>query len=384
MSEEGASGVTILESGRVDPLRRALGIPYPWRIAAMWPLLHRRPSLAKPADFRALGPTLESPAGRSGLCVAFLGDIMPPGRDIEVVVDPTLREALGAADLVVANCETALGLSTHVRGTRYRLAARDFVRILAALGVPADRAVVSVANNHVEDHGADGMARTVGHLEDAGCRVVGTRRGGTDVPVIVAEVMGCRLGIAAWTHWRNRPVPMGLRPWAPRDVLALDWAALRRAQGLDALVGFPHWDLEFRHYPQQETRGLARYLAERGFDLLVGHHPHVVQGAERHGDCLAFYSCGNALTNSFCARSGSGRLSVLVRADLARKGGPGGACGYRADPLLVTRRASRLEIARFASSDEVPPDVRWRFDLLFPGGGSVAGGCSVGTPPRVG
>jgi len=295
----------------------------------------------------------------------FLGDIMPLPGDVELSVHPDVRAAIGAADLVIANCEAPLGRETRTRGTRFWLGEREFGRVLGALNVLPERAAVSLANNHAEDHGPAQLAQTAARLGDMGCRVIGLREGAADIPAAAIDVSGHRLGIAAWTQWRNRPArTASIRPWETDDVLAASWPDLVSSAGIDLLIGVPHWDLEFRHFPQPGTRALARRMGERGFRLLVGHHSHVIQGAERFGNLVVFYSSGNAVPNEFCTRPWTGRLGLLIQVELACDARQ--VTRYEVRPLTFARERRRMVIDFLRPESGADARLRKRFDLVFP------------------
>jgi len=76
--------------------------------------------------------------------------------------------------------------------------------------------------------------------------------------------------------------------WRLRDVTAQPWAAVKREREIDCLIATPHWS----HAPAEQDRELARRLAAEGFDLIAGHHPHVLQTLEWFGPAVCLYSSG--------------------------------------------------------------------------------------------
>jgi poly-gamma-glutamate synthesis protein (capsule biosynthesis protein) len=350
-------------------IRQLLGVPYPWRTALAWYWDYLHPSVRRGSPFDVLGPRSSVAVDCTGqtASLVFLGDIMPIDSDLDLHVDPALRARISSADLVMVNCEAPLGGQMRCRGTRYLADGRRFGELLSELGIRTERVLVSVANNHAEDHGAGELLATVERLEGLGCRVVGVRRGAGDGIAFPVDVAGLRVGVSAWTRWRNRPgSASGARPWTSEDVSAIDWAQVRSELGLDLLVGFPHWDLEFRHFPQPETRAFALRLAKGGFDLVVGHHPHVVQPMERIDDALVLYSCGNAVPNSFCAGSWPAGLGVLLEVTLCGGDLPARLGAYRVDPFLFDRVGRRADIRALGPSPQSLRRARKRFELLFP------------------
>ena len=227
----------------------------------------------------------------------FGGDIMTCQTGLIPRVGPKVREILGGADLFIANCEgPVLAGKKAARGFPWISFAMEevFLRgLLGELGFSPSRCILSVANNHMGDLGLEGLWSTQDCLARMGVTAVG--QGGEEyLPFLTLERNGFRLGIAAWTHWQNRRTfddfPAVLRP---RDVMGLDWREIKRDQRIDCLVGIPHWGVEFRHFPQPEEMRLARSLARKGFDILTGHHPHVLQPLEWLGKTPCSYSLGN-------------------------------------------------------------------------------------------
>ncbi|MBI4576452.1 MAG: CapA family protein [Planctomycetes bacterium] len=271
--------------------------PYPWHETLLWPLRHARPSVANPTGlglaplcWRREGPEEGGPRAR----LAFLGDLMRYFGERLPRVHESLRQVLGRADRVLVNCEGPV-IRRRMEGRRlvsftFDLAEDYLAGCLEALGVAPGSCTLGLANNHTGDHGGGGLEATLEALGRLGLGAVGT----TGQPLAVVEAGPWRIGLAAWTQWENRPLPDGSpRPWRDGDVQATDWAALRAREGLHLLAGAPHWGWEFEHFPRAMTRALAARLLGSGFDLLVGHHPHVLQGIERAGEGLCFYSLGN-------------------------------------------------------------------------------------------
>jgi len=230
--------------------------------------------------------------------VVLLGDIMTVWGGGLPRVDPDVRDVIGRADLVIANCEGPVAEDgTGGRPTpaviRHRLTAGFLTGLVDALGSSPARWVLSIANNHIGDDGPSGVGRTHGVLEAAGFVVAG-RRGRERSPVTVHDVEVGRLGVACWTRWLNRrELPRDDGVWRSHDVADVDWAAVRSSRRLDLLLAFPHWDREFCLAPSGETRAAARRLVADGVDLVVGHHPHVAQPWERIEGRPVLYSIGS-------------------------------------------------------------------------------------------
>lgn len=65
---------------------------------------------------------------------------------------------------------------------------------------------------------------------------------------------------------------------------------------VDVIIVSMHWGTEYTHVPTAEEREIASYLSSLGVDIIIGHHPHVIQPIEYVGDTLVIYSLGNFIS----------------------------------------------------------------------------------------
>ena len=77
---------------------------------------------------------------------------------------------------------------------------------------------------------------------------------------------------------------------------------------VDLLIVAMHWGEEYTATPVQEQKEIANYLASLGVNLIIGHHPHVIEPVEFIGDTMVVYSLGNLVS----AQQGIDRLSGLM------------------------------------------------------------------------
>ncbi len=226
--------------------------------------------------------------------LVFLGDISAVANAEPPEIDPALREIIAGADLVIANCESpvverpAFPVATRL-GTRHAMTSVFLDELIAAAGIDPAKLVLSLANNHVLDQDVQGFEETVSALQKRGIRTVGTAAGGL---VQRVELSSLSVGFLAFTRWRNASA----QGFAGRVTTEGDIGGWRRHAGaIDLFCAVPHWDFEFRHFPRDETRALARRLAEEGAGLVVGGHAHVVQSVERFSGTLVAYGLGDFL-----------------------------------------------------------------------------------------
>jgi Bacterial capsule synthesis protein PGA_cap len=139
----------------------------------------------------------------------------------------------------------------------------------------------------------------------------------------------------------------------------------------DVLVVSAHWGSMYVDYPPPRVTELARAFEAGGADVVLGHHPHVLQGAERRGRTLVAYSLGDAVFNG---RSGDFEAEVAAKLRLESAVftvlACDGAHGLEVAPLLLDRdgfpaapgaAAERAQAERFAKLSAGLADAAARF-----------------------
>jgi poly-gamma-glutamate synthesis protein (capsule biosynthesis protein) len=177
--------------------------------------------------------------------------------------------------------------------------------------------VVNLANNHVLDRGPAGVDETLQAVEATGMTAIGIAKGGREVPSPVrTDRNGLRIGWLAAARTLIAQSPPGHRV-LELDAAVLDIAVRRARAELDVLIVSLHAGYMMVEYPAPGLRDLARGLAAAGADLILMHHPHVLQGVEVTAEGRVIcYSLGNFL---FDWREGE--ISVPIVEDLQRQGG---------------------------------------------------------------
>lgn len=249
---------------------------------------------------------LGEPAGEV-TTLTVVGDVML-GRG--VTGHPALApmaERLAAADITVGNLEstlTTLGPPDPVQDAGDHFHAPPSVRgDLREAGFD----VLSLANNHTGDYGDASLVSTMSLLREAGFATFGA---GPDLRVArdpaVVRRNGTSFGFTGFNAIGETPEagpdqPGALSVSMPPRTGPLDTAELDRVLGevrrldrrVDVVVVLPHWGDQYTYQPVPEQRRVARALVDAGADLVVGGHPHWVQGASLIGDALVVHSLGN-------------------------------------------------------------------------------------------
>ncbi len=253
-------------------------------------------SAAADTSVPATPPRLSRPGN---LTVNAVGDLML-ARDITdlmaargpVYPFEMVRPLLADADLVIANLEgtfTERGIASSKQYT-FRTPPR-LARGLADGGI----GLVALANNHTMDFGRDGLADTLAALDAAGVRHAGA---GLDEDAarqpIFIDVNGLRVAFLSYDAVLETTFAHGASPgvaYAELDSLRRDVAAARARA--DVVIVAMHAGTEYTDAPTQEQRAIAHAAIDAGALLVLGSHPHVLQGFERYKGGLIAYSLGN-------------------------------------------------------------------------------------------
>jgi len=290
--------------------------------------------------------------------LAAVGDILlaadasgrlPPRDPAALFAD--VRTLWQGCDVVFGNLECTLpGTGATVPTEPRVVSTADLVRAVRDAGFT----VVTLANNHMFDCLQAGFHRVRDLLRELRIAFFGA---GDDLeeaeaPAIV-EVRGVRLAFLGAADERSGafrcfagPGRCGVAPF-DADRLAGRIRALRA--DVDHVIVSLHWGEERFRIPAPDQVRQARALAEAGASLVLGHHPHVIQGMERHGDrrvpiayslgnfvaCDVPYSDGDAVTWNTRERTG-----CLLLADLT----PAGAVDVKQVPTYDGGERVRPEV----------------------------------------
>jgi poly-gamma-glutamate synthesis protein (capsule biosynthesis protein) len=159
--------------------------------------------------------------------------------------------------------------------------------------------IVSTANNHMWDYGKAALFETMDNLDRVGVLYVGSGRTRERAygPVIV-EREGFRVAFLAVTDiWNQGPLRVHpgreLVAMAEAEPLAQAVRALRADPTVDTIIVSYHGGSEYMEEPMQTTRAIVHAAVDAGADVIVGHHPHVVQGIGWYRGKPILYSLGN-------------------------------------------------------------------------------------------
>lgn len=198
---------------------------------------------------------------------------------------------LGEADHVVANVECALTTCGYEKNKLLNHASNpEAGRFLSKLGIK----IWSLANNHIMDCGVQGLNDTLRCAKENHCQTLGVGENFEQaaMPVIVGDHV--KIGIFSianpWDYLKTDKNACVLT-WDKKDRIKNAVTMIR--SDVDWIVFVVHGGDEYSDIALPYMRERYKALLDLGADIIVAHHPHVVQNYERVGEKYIFYSLGN-------------------------------------------------------------------------------------------
>ena len=256
-----------------------------------------------------------------GIVITAVGDIMLAGQGSRTLTARGFDHAfagtaseLRKGDILVGNLEAPITTGgTEFSGKKFRFKTRpEAADALSRAGFT----VLTLANNHIMDFGAEGLAGTLSNLDRAKIQHTGA---GTTLDEARREalvtVKGKRVAFLAYSLTYPAEFFAGVRhPGTAQGVAALVYDDIVRARKTsDYVVVSFHWGAELAGMPKPYQQKAAHAAIDAGADLVLGHHPHVLQGIEQYRGKTILYSLGNF---AFGSMSRSADRSMIARISL--------------------------------------------------------------------
>jgi poly-gamma-glutamate synthesis protein (capsule biosynthesis protein) len=274
-----------------------------------------------------------------------------------------VEEFLTAPDLMLVNLETTIaeaGVGTAYAKKYTFRSPPESTELLVAAGIDG----VGLANNHMLDFGQAALRRTLELLDQTGVKRAGAGADKSEAYApMVFEAAGRKVAVLSvsrvlsqpsWAADTQRPgIASAYDDWIPETKKAIEEAA----QEADFVVVMVHWGIELNYCPEQHQRDIAGSWVEAGADLIVGSHPHVLQGVELIDEAWVLYSTGNF---AFPSARGLSDDSAVFEIAVAQDGTtltarPVHIIGGRPHPATEQQAAEILEVLSEHS-------FGWKFD----------------------
>jgi len=235
-----------------------------------------------------------------------------------------IAKDLNEADILFGNLEGPISDKGIKVGSIYSFRAKpEAIEGLTFAGFN----LISLANNHAFDYGREALEDTFLRLKTAGVNYVGAGfNEGEAYSLIIKEVNGAtgspqvKIGFLAYTNlgpesWKAGEKNSGIAWVSGEDMEKIKENIKSAKEKVDILIVSLHAGEEYAAEPIQFQIEFSKAAIDAGADLVIGHHPHVVQKSEKYKDKWIFYSLGNfVFDQSFSQETMSGEiLEILIK-----------------------------------------------------------------------
>lgn len=226
-----------------------------------------------------------------------------------------IKKRVSAADIAVANLETLIargyGYSKQDLGPgNPKLNAPDeFLSAIAACGFD----IMINANNHIFDYKTGGVEKTLAKIDEYGMMRTGAYAKGQQRAPLIMDIRGIKIAVFGYAvNINGQPRGATMVDKYSEKLVSADMKAARE-QGADFIIVYMHWGKQDTYIVTRDQKKQAKHIANAGADIIIGSHPHRVQGVgsikTEHGDVPVFYSLGNLISS---ATLNTKRESALV------------------------------------------------------------------------
>ncbi len=275
-------------------------------------------------------PTSETDSlKKNTMSLLFIGDVMGHGPQIRSAYDTKtktydydtvfsyLRNIMSEPDFTIANLEVTLAGPIYKGYPQF-----SSPDALAEAGRNAGIDLFVTANNHCVDRRLQGLNRTIDVLDTLHILHTGTfknKEARDTTNLIILEKDSIKVGILNYTYGTNGiPVPK------PAVVNLIDTAVMHtdidscKKDSLDKLIIVLHFGTEYQSHPNKAQTDLVSFLFDKGADIIIGSHPHVIQkmiylpGNDSIKEHFVAYSLGNFVSNQRKTKTDGGVMSRIV------------------------------------------------------------------------
>ncbi len=188
--------------------------------------------------------------------------------------------------------------------------------------------VLNIANNHMLDLGYEGFKNTLSALGKHGLNFIGVTADKCTSSHLILERNNIKLGFLGYTIGRFREHEIVSLSKLKENRIISDIKSIQKK--CNYVVVSLHWGTENVFYPSPKQIELAHKLIDHGATLILGHHPHVIQGIEEYKNGLIVYSLGNF---QFANKLSQGRIndSIILSVDFDENG----IIDYEITPVII-------------------------------------------------
>lgn len=238
------------------------------------------------------------------ISLAFVGDVMLARNVGQKILQHGVNYPLAKVKSILSQADIAFGnLEGALTGNKVTGSSRAFIFCSPpgfGESLVGSLDIVSLANNHANDGGAAGIIETIAALKKLRIVYVGAGRNFQEARSLrVIEMKGKKIGFLAYTDLANsglsRASATATKPGVASATTKAVFDEIKTAKRkVDFLVVSLHWGVEYQiGEPNARQKNLAYKCIDYGADIIVGHHPHVLQKVEVYQGKTIAYSLGN-------------------------------------------------------------------------------------------
>lgn len=214
----------------------------------------------------------------------FKDELKNHGNDINFTME-NMRSILQQDDMTLVNFEGTFTNTKYVPDSKKGNSFLFNIDPAYAYVLPQNSIeAVSLANNHVMDHGTEGYEDTKKTLDDVGVKF------STSEDIGLFSVKGITIAMLSYLCIDRYDKPVGGYDNL-YDKVAADIAALEKQYPI-VIVSF-HWGNELDYTPTERQKKMGHIAVDAGADLVVGHHSHRINPIEEYNGVYICYSLGN-------------------------------------------------------------------------------------------
>lgn len=250
------------------------------------------------------------------LNIGFTGDIAFSEytkniRNEDKTIENKIFEILNKNDYNILNFESPITKSNITK--KNALAHRSDPENLSFIKNKFKSPILSVANNHIMDFGIKGLKDTINNLSENEIPFIGAglnQDTATDYIIIGEDV---KVGILSF-QYKNHIIAKENTPGVAQDKhLKIIKKKIKELKTkVNYIVLIYHGGEEFLNYPMPYTRKKYKHFLKLGVDIIIAHHPHTVQGYEKIGKKIIFYSLGNFIFDTDFQRAQKGTDEGMI------------------------------------------------------------------------
>ncbi len=213
-----------------------------------------------------------------------------------------IKDELSKADILFGNLEGPISSRGLRVGSIYSFRFSP-TSTLALKNIGFD--VVSIANNHMLDYQAVALQDTMVNLQKAGIDYVGAGNNETEAfSLKVKEIQGTKIGFLAFENlgpvsWKAGIDKTGMAWIGWDDFNKIKEIIIQSKKQVDILAVSLHAGVEYQGLPDDFQKAFDKMVIDAGADLVLGHHPHVIEPLEKYSNGWIVYSLGNFIFDQY-------------------------------------------------------------------------------------